>query len=126
MSIETIWQNDGCGLHRQYIGELSMCDVLEATLALQDHPRFNDLRYIIEDYTGATNTPFEPGEVRDFTGIIRLRSNTKSPLNVAIISRNSPTSVATANAFCEYMLQCHYRCRVFLSPADALAWATAY
>ncbi|EAU54483.1 hypothetical protein [Mariprofundus ferrooxydans] len=125
MHIENCWQDDGCGLHRKYSGNLSLCDVLEATLELQDNPRFNSLRYLIEDYTHATNTPFDICDVKDFTGIIRLRSNTKNNLNVAIISRNSPEAVATASAFCEYMLQCHYRCRVFLSPDDALAWAAA-
>lgn len=125
MRIKETWQDDNCGLHRKYIGNLSMYEVLEATIELQEHPLFESLQYIIEDYTDATNAPFESKDTRLFSDIVRLRSNTKSGLKIAIISRNAPESTATANAFCEYMKQCHYQCQVFYSLADARAWSTA-
>jgi len=122
VEIKSTWQDDGKGLHRKYIGELSMCDVLEATIELQEHPQFNSLQHIIEDYTDATNAPFQPTDIKDFSSVVSLRANTKRALKIAIISRDSPESTATANSFCDYMKQCHYECKVFYSVVTALLW----
>ena len=123
MNIENLWQDDGSGLHRRYIGNLSMYDVLEATIELQEHRLFDSLHYIIEDYTNATNAPFESKSVKDFSSVVHLRSRARSTLKVAIVSRNSPESTATAHTFCEYMKQSHYKCQVFHSLSEAQAWA---
>ncbi|ATX79311.1 hypothetical protein Ga0123461_0891 [Mariprofundus aestuarium] len=123
MHIENIWQDDGSGLHRRYIGNLSMYDVLEATIELQEHRRFDSLHYIIEDYTSATNAPFESRSMKDFGSVVELRSRARSALKVAIVSRNSPESTAAAHTFCEQMNKSHYKCQVFHSFAEAQTWA---
>lgn len=123
MCVEVSWQPDGIGLHRQYIGAIAMSDVIKATMALHDHPRFDNLAYLIEDYRAATNAPFDARDLKQFTTFVQLRARTKPQLKVAIVSRSSAESTATANAFCSYMKRSHYRCRVFHDLADARAWA---
>ncbi len=125
MNIINSWQNTNSDLHRKYIGNISMHHVLEATLELHEHPQFASLRYIIEDYTEATNTPFKHKDLKDFSNVVNLRSRTKRNLKIAIVSRNTAESSITAIDFCEFMRQCHYQCEVFYTFPDAQAWATA-
>jgi len=123
MNINNIWLDNHHGLHRQYSGNLSIADILKVTLELHDSPQFKSLQYVIEDYTNTTSTPFGANDIELFSNVVRLRSRTKEDLKVAIISRDSPESIATANNFREQMQQCHYQCEVFLSLAEAIAWA---
>jgi len=122
MNIVNVWQDNARGLHRKYLGEISIHHVLEATLALHEHPDFESLRYIIEDYSEATNSPFKLEEMQDFSNFVSLRSRTKNTLKIALVCRSSPEATTSAIGFCELMNQSHYQCRVFYSLADARVW----
>jgi len=123
LNINSDWLDDNRGLIRNYSGELCISDILEATLELHDSPLFPALQYIIEDHTNTTNRPFSRDDVHVFSNFVRMRANTKDDLKVAIISRDSPDSINTANGFSEQMKLCHYQCQVFLSLSSAQTWA---
>jgi hypothetical protein len=125
LHIKTTWLEDNQGLHREYIGNISITDIVEATLILHENPLFNSLHYIIEDYTNATNPTFDAPKLKPFSDFVSMRSNTKENLMVAIVSHNTPESLAAAHAFCEQMLGSHYNCRVFHSLETASDWARA-
>ncbi len=122
MAINSTWLDHNLGLHRQFSGDISVVDVVKDTLALQQHPNFKGMRYIIDDFINVTNIAFSSDHTLSIANVIRMRANTKEYLKVAIISRDTAESKAAAEGFCEQIKSCHYQCRVFQSLDDAKAW----
>ena len=123
MAISNSWLDNDLGLYRKFSEEISVVDLANDILELQQDVKFRALRYIIDDFTDVTKVEFGTQHTQPVVDFIRMRANTKAYLKIAIISRDTAESTATAKGFCEQLRDCHYQCQVFHTPADAKAWA---
>ena len=57
MSFKIMWERHG--VHAVFSGELNATKVLDATIKIQSDPRYDDLRFIILDYTRVMSFSFD-------------------------------------------------------------------
>ena len=125
MGSENIWSEDHKGLYKKMSGEISVIDVLSENNAMFQNRQFDQLNYVIYDFREVTlNRAFNPDELGSIAKVVRVRSNTKDDMKLAIISRNNFDSIKAAQSFCQFISNTSIECQAFVDAEEARAWAT--
>lgn len=109
------------GLHRQFTDIVNSDEILESNLELHQDPRFDDITYIINDFTLIADIKVAEGHTRAFATVDKNVSHRKPQLKIAIVV-NQPPHVALAKAYRQQMLDSHFECEIFPTLDDAETW----
>lgn len=126
MGCENFWSDDGKGLYKNLSGEITVTDILIENNTTFQSNLFDELDYIIYDFSGVTRErTLLPEELDSIAKVVRLRANDKTPMKVAIVSRDRPDSLYAAQTFCGLLTGTTLICEVFVDTEKAKAWATS-
>ncbi|NTV72159.1 MAG: hypothetical protein HGA71_18715 [Azonexaceae bacterium] len=119
MNFEIIWEPPQ-GVVKRYFGHVTGNDVLVANTQIEADPRFDTLRYVINDFLGCTGVSISPAELEEIAAIDRSAATINPHIRIAMLTSH-PEIIAAANAYANDTLTI-YLTRVFSSMADARAW----
>ena len=83
MSYQNTWETHG--LYRKFSDEIRADEILESNFELHRHPNFEDITYIINDFTKVTDSSVETAHTKTFAKIDDIISKTKGHLKIAIV-----------------------------------------
>lgn len=113
---------DAHGLHRQFTGVVDSDEILSSNLELHQDHRFDDIRYVINDFTLVTGLDIVEGHTRSFATVDKNVSHRKPQLKIAIVV-NQPPQIMLAQAYRQHMLDSLFECEIFSNLEEAEAWA---
>jgi hypothetical protein len=119
MNYEIIWESPQ-GVVKRHFGHLTGNDVQTANTKIEADPRFDSLRYVINDFLGCTGVTVSSPEIEEIAAIDRSAAIINPNISIAILAI-LPEVIAAANAYANDTLTI-YPTRVFCSMTDARAW----
>lgn len=119
MNFEIVWEPPR-GVVKRHFGHVTGNDVLAANTKTEADPRFDSLRYVINDFLGCTGVSVSSAELEEIAAIDRAAALINPNISLAMVAV-LPEIVAAANAYANDTLTI-YPTRVFCSMADARAW----
>ena len=121
MSNKLLWEPNG--LYRKFSGEISGEEILESNFELQQHPKFESISYIINDFLDVTGFTIETLHTKIYAKTDEIVANTKLTLKVAI-AVDQEALIALANNYREEMIGKSFECEIFKTVKDARQWVT--
>jgi hypothetical protein len=119
MNYEIIWEPPH-GVVKRHFGHVTGNDVLAANTKIEADPRFDSLRYVINDFLGGTGVSVSSAELEEIAAIDRAAAIINPKIRLAMVA-TLPEIVAAANVYASDTLTVYPTC-VFCSMADARAW----
>lgn len=109
------------GLYRKFIGEISAYEILESNIELHNDANFNNIKYVINDFSEVTGHSIEVTHTRIYASTDRLISDYKEELKIALVVIQTEL-VALANSYREQMIGERFECQIFKTIKEARAW----
>ena len=116
----TLSLRDG-GLLRTFTGTITGSEIIEANLKLHGNYIFDDLNYVINDFSRINDCIFEEDDLLTLKTFDDVASLSKSHLKIAIIV-TMDAFIDLAKIYCESMRQSSYDAKIFSSLACASKW----
>ena len=114
-----LWESDG--LVRKFSGQISGEEILESNFALQAHPKFQTINYIINDFTEVTSHSIEKSHTNAYATTDEIISNEKGKLKIAIVV-NQESLIELAKNYQSLMRNMLFECEIFQSVEDSRQW----
>ena len=121
MSYEIAWEPGG--LYRKFTGKVSGKEILNSNFELQLDPRFTDVKYIINDFTGITSHSINTTYTETYAKTDDIISKKKGALKIAIVVNKDPL-VDLANYYRKEMKNELFECEIFRNIEDARNWTS--
>lgn len=87
------------GIHRKYSGVVALADVIDNSLQMHGHPRFDELRYIIVDFLDIEQAVFDSetfqDEIATHAHINAAAAKSNPHLRIAIVATDETTQALT-------------------------------
>jgi len=119
MSHTIIWEPEG--YYRKFEGEVSGEEILDSNFELQADPRFQSIKYVINDFTQIESHTIEIAHTNAYATTDEIVSLTKGALKIAIVVVNDDL-LALAENYRQQMLGNRFDCEIFQSLDDARKW----
>ena len=113
------WEAEG--LYRKFTGTISGEEILESNFELHQHPNFQAISYVINDFTAVTGHSIETAHTKVYASTDEIIANTKGQLKIAIVVTQEPL-IALANHYREEMIGNRFECDIFQTIEDAREW----
>jgi len=111
------------GLYRKFTGTIHGIEILEANLKLHVDSRFNNIKYVLNDFTEATELRVEPKHTNAYAASDKVISDRMLGLKIAIVV-TTELQTKLANAYREEMKGSNFKCEIFTHLDDAYKWVT--
>lgn len=118
MVIEHIWER--FGVVRRFVGRISGPDMANSAIAIQSHPRFDEIRYVLNDFSDCTGVDIDPDLVEEMAARAAIAARTLRSFRVAVVT-TLPEVVAIAETF-RRLAFADYPIREFDTMEAARAW----
>lgn len=119
MAYEVIWEPP-CGAYRKYSGHVADDELVQSISGLYGDPRFDDLRYIINDFLAVDHISVTEDAVTYIAAISGAAARSNPYIKVAIlIGETQNDSLAKTYATSRWTV---FPTRVFRNAEDARAW----
>ena len=115
------WEDKG--LYRQFTNNVTGREVLNINLTIQGDPRFDDIKYVINDFTQITDFDFSDIDIKRLVVTDNAAAKSNPNLKIALILTLEPL-LEWANLYCEYMKDSPYICEIFDNISDARKWVS--
>lgn len=109
------------GIYRKFTGEVSGAEILEANFKLYDDPKFNNIKYVINDFTEITGHSVEIAHTEVYASTDDMISDTKSELKIALVV-NQAAHISLAKNYQERLKNVVFECEIFQTVTDARNW----
>lgn len=119
MTVQYKWENKG--LCRHFTDKIIGEEVLKMNLKLQGDSRFDDLRYVINDFTEIIDFDFSDIDIQKISVMDQAASKSNPHINIALVSTHEPLLV-WIKLYCESMKGSLYKCEIFDHIDDAYKW----
>ena len=116
-----IWETDG--LYRKFTGDIDTFEVLNSNFELHEHPRFKDIKYIINDFTEVASISIESSHTEIFAKTDEIIANTKGKLKIALFIIQE-AHLPLAKSYREEMKGNRFECEIFASIKEAREWVS--
>lgn len=83
MGITTIWEAEG--IYRQASGPIDGQQFLQAVIEVEGDPRFPDIRYVINDFSTATELKFNNADILAIGTMDKASNETNAQIVVAFV-----------------------------------------
>lgn len=114
-----IWEREG--LCRVFTGKISCSEILDSNIELHASPRFDDIKYLINDFTGSTEFEASSRDIKECIAIDNAASKSKQQLRVAMVAKIEPI-LTCAHLYALKMENSSFECRIFDNIDDARCW----
>ena len=114
-----LWETDG--LVRKFSGQVSGEEILKSNFALQANPKFQTIKYIINDFTEVTSHSIEQSHTNVYASTDEIISNEKGKLKIAIVV-NQESLIELAKNYQSLMRNMLFECEIFQSVEDSRQW----
>jgi hypothetical protein len=118
LSYEIIWE--ARGVVKRFLGHVTSHDMLQSVVETEMNVRFDDLRYVINDFLGITGISSLPQDVEEISVIDKGASMSNSRIHIAVVA-TSPEVIALASDYANSPLNV-YPTRIFSSLGEARSW----
>jgi len=115
------WEENG--LYRKFTGTINGIEILEANLKLHIDSRFNNIKYVLNDFTEVSDLRIETKHTNAYAASDKVISDRMLGLKIAIVVI-SELQINLANAYQEEMKNSNFKCEIFASLDDAYKWVT--
>ena len=119
MSHTYTWEPSG--LYRKFAEAINGVEILSSNFEIQAHPKFTEIKYIINDFTEITNYSITTSHTRAYAKTDDIISNSKGQLKIAIIA-TLDEHITLANNYREEMKNNRFKCGIFDTVEDAREW----
>ncbi len=119
MKLENIWE--ARGLYRVFSGKVTASEILSSNLVLQGDSRFDDLKYVINDFTQSSEFIATDSDIQTIAAMDNAASISNADIKIAIITTSEPLLI-WANLYCKAIQHTPYVCKIFANKNDAYAW----
>ena len=109
------------GLLRTYIDKISGGEIFDLNLKLHGDMRFDDLEYVINDFTAVTDFYVTEEDIMKIAIVDNVASMSKPVLKIAIVATLEPL-LDWINKYLSVMQDSPYQCQVFASLEEARQW----
>ena len=121
VTVQYKWEEKG--LCRQFTNKISGEEVLKMNLKLQGDSRFDDIRYVINDFTEIVDFDFSDIDIQKISVMDQAASMSNPNIKIAIVSTLEPLLV-WIKLYCESMKGSPYKCEIFDHIDNAHKWAS--
>jgi len=108
------------GVIREFSGAINAAQVLNSNLELHAHKRFNDIDYVLNDFTAATEIVIAAEQTTAFATTDEMVALTKGELKIAIVISNA--FLPAALAYQKQMIDSSFTCLIFEAISEAEQW----
>ena len=108
-------------IYRKFTNHVSGKEVLNINLTIQGDPRFDDIKYVINDFTQIIDFDFSDMDIQKIMVTDNAAAKSNPNLKIALILTLEPL-LEWANLYCEYMKDSPYTCAIFDNIPDAKKW----
>ena len=115
------WESNG--LYRGFSNKITGEEVLKINLDIQGDPRFDDIRYVINDFTGIVDFDISDSDIEKIVAMDNAASKSNPKIKIALISIFEPLLV-WINNYCDAMQGSRYECKIFDNTQDAYKWVS--
>lgn len=119
MAYQDIWENGG--LQRVFTDTTSCEEILSANIKLYSDPIFDDIKFIINDFTRVLHFETSTQSMNEYVGIEKATNKSNHPLKVAMLVRDGYIS-AFARIYALRMEETTFQCETFENINDANSW----
>ena len=119
MSYKNNWEDNG--LHRKFTGKITGQEILESNLSIQVNPRFDQIKYVLNDFLSITEFEITTDDVNIISTIDNVAAISKKSLKIAIVADNTDL-LKWINEYLKMMQGSPYATAVFSTSDDALKW----
>lgn len=114
------WQQNG--LLRDFSGQISPEEILKSNFDLHVDPRFEEIKYVINDFTKVTDLSVNKDHTKIYASTDDVISDSKGKLKIAIIAVEDG-HIALAKNYRAEMKNKNFVCEIFNNAEEAQAWA---
>lgn len=118
MSYQIVWEPRG--VVKRFVGYLTDHDMLQSVLDTESDSRFDDLRYVINDFSDITGSCVDTTIVEDISIADKGASRSNPSIHIAVITR-APEVRHLAECYANSPLNA-YETRIFATEAEARSW----
>lgn len=119
MSYKNIWEEEG--LYRIFSGVTSGVEVLDANLSLHGDPRFDNISYVLNDFSQIEDFKVSDMEITLIANIDSAAEKSKADLKIAIVATFIPL-LEWISKYAEKMVNSCYEVKLFDNLEDARQW----
>lgn len=121
MSYENRWEGEG--LYRLYTNKITGKEVLESNLSIQGDSRFDNLRFIVNDFTDITEFEVSENDISKIVAIDNAAARSNANIKIAIVATNADL-LEWIRLYSEKMENSSYKyIRIFDTIDEAYEWA---
>jgi hypothetical protein len=118
MSYEVFWEPHG--VVKRFFGHVTSDELFQAGVDLQGDARFDQLRYVINDFLDIMGFSFSSREVDELSAIDNVASRTNQKLKLVVIATD-PGIIELANQYANSPMNI-YPFRIFPTVAAGRRW----
>jgi hypothetical protein len=119
MAYQNKWTEDG--LYRTFTKITSGKEVLDSNLSIQGDSRFDDIKYVINDFTRTVEFDVTEYDIKKIVVIDNVAAISKPALRIAIVATLQPL-LDWIDLYCKNMQGSAFQCEMFENKDDAYGW----
>ena len=119
MAVSNIWEETG--LYRKFTQLVTGEEIWGANLALHGDPRFDSIRYVLNDFTNIDGYKIEKIDIDAIVVMDNAAAISKPVLKIAIVVNSGPFKELTLQ-YQEKMKGSPYLCEIFPNVDEARLW----
>lgn len=119
MTYQIHWEPTG--VYRRYSGHTSFEELVESVLAIENDPRFDEIRYVINDFLASEQISFTQEGISELSAVDGAAECSNPNIRIAIVA-DRPETRAAGEAYIAAGLNT-YETRIFNTLAEARSWA---
>jgi hypothetical protein len=108
------------GVIKRFFGHVTDYDMLQSVLDTESDRRFDDLRYVINDFAGITGSSVEVPTIDEIAIADKGASHSNPSIRIAVVT-TSPEIRLLADCYARSPLNA-YETRVFANSTEARSW----
>lgn len=121
MAYQNIWEEKG--LCRIFTDKISGEEILTSNLSLHGDPRFDGIKYVINDFTKITEFEVSDLDITKIVIVDNVAAVSNSYLKIAIVAMLDPLLI-WVQLYLERMQDSTFECAIFDNLNDAYKWVS--
>ena len=115
------WEDSG--LYREFKDSITGKEVLDLNLDIHGDPRFDNIIYVINDFTKVNDFEFSDMDIKLIAVTDNVATLSNPRLKIALIVTLQPL-IKWADSYCEHMKGSLYKTKIFDNLSDAKKWVS--
>ncbi len=119
MPNKAVWEPRG--LFRRFSGVVTSEEILQAVLKVYGDPRFDDLTYVINDFSDIEGVALDERNIKKVAYLDKASARTNPRIKIAFVTRN-PAFFGYAEMYMKFVDELPWQTEIFSSLEEAREW----